>query len=328
MPERASKSQVTQLGWEVTYGAGATVTKKLMSLTLEPHKMGARTRNFAQGYNFPSSSTKGKDWSEWGLSGALVFDELHIPLSMALGSVTPVAQTPATAMKWTWTVPLSGDITPKSAKLEKGDVNTAESAVGAVMRELGFTWDRDGFEISGTVLAQKLLHTAALTTSGITTFPQVALDPAGIGVWIDTTSAGLGTTRMLRVFEGGISIGNLYNGIWPLNELKTSFDGIISLQPETESTLQLMADATGKALLTNLDAGDRRWLRWKVVGPQIGAGPAVYTLQIDMAIEVISVDEQTDDDGLYVIPLTFAPMADETWTKALEISLINTQTTY
>jgi hypothetical protein len=161
MPERASKSQVTQLGWEATYGAGATVTKKLMSLTLAPHKMGTRNRNFAQGYNFPSSTTKQKDWTEFGLSGALVFDELHIPLSMAFGTVTPVAQTPASAMKWTWNIPLSGDITPKSAKIEKGDVNTAESAVGAVLRDLGFTWDRDTVEISGTVMAQKMMHTAA-----------------------------------------------------------------------------------------------------------------------------------------------------------------------
>lgn len=328
MPERSSKSQRMQLGWETTYGTAATVAKRLLSLSMDFDKQGTRNRNFAQGYNFPSSTTKGKDWTEASLGGALVFDELIVPLSMAFGTVSPVAQTPATAYKWTWTLPLSGDITPKSATLERGDTNTAESVNGAILRELGFTWDRDGFEISGTMMGQKMNHLATLTTTGITSYPQVPLDPAGIGVWIDTTSAGLGTTRMLRVFDGGLSLGNLYAGIWPLNELKTSFDGLVGLQPESETTMGIMADTTGKALLTNLDAGDRRFLRWKVTGPQIGAGPAVYTFQIDMAIEVIDVDAEGDDDGIYAIPLTFAPMADETWGKAIEISVINTQGTY
>src|SRR5688500_16586572 len=188
MPERASKSQQLQIGWEASYGAGATVTKRLQSLTMEPHKMGSRNRNFAQGYNFPSSTTKGRDWTEFAVGGALMFDELIVPLSMAFGEVTPTTLTPATAKQWRWTIPLTGDITPKSAKVERGDVNTAESVVGVILRELGFTWDRDTVEISGQGLGQKMNHSAALTTTGITTYPQVPLDPAGIGVFIDTTS--------------------------------------------------------------------------------------------------------------------------------------------
>lgn len=328
MPDRGTKDQRLQLGWEASYDAGATVVKRLLSLGMDLDADVSRNRNFAQGYNFPSSTTLGKDSTTGDLSGALVFDELIVPLSMAFGTVTPVAQTPATALLWSWTLPNSGTITPKSAKIEKGDTNTAESFTGAVLADLGFSWDREGFDISGAVMGTKLNESATLTTAGITTYPQVALDPAKIGVWLDTTSAGLGTTRMLRAFAGGISFGGMQGQIWPLNDQKTSYDGLISLQPDSESTITLMADAAGKALLTSLRAGDRRFLRWKVVGPVIGAGPATYTFQIDIAIEIVDVDAFDDSDGVYAIPLTFALMADETWAKAGLINVINTQTTY
>jgi len=133
---------------------------------------------------------------------------------------------------------------------------------------------------------------------------------------------------MLRAFDGGFSLGGLFGQIWALNELKTSFDGIISLAPDSESTITLMADSAGKALLTSLRAGDRRFIRWKVLGPQIGIGPATYLLQIDLAIDVIDVDSFEDSDGIYAIPLTFGIMADETWAKSGVITVQNTQTTY
>lgn len=328
MSERATKNQRFQVGWEASYDAGATVTKRLLALMLDIDGQLSRKKNFAQGYNFPSSTTLDKDWTSADLSGAMVFDELQYAFSLALGTVTPVAQTPATAFLWTWTLPLNGDITPKSAKIEKGDTTTAESFTGAVATDLDMSWNRDGFEIGGTIIGTKLNESATLTTAGITTHPQVALDPAKVGVFFDTTSAGLGTTRLLRAFEGGISLGGLFGQIWPLNELKPSFDGILSLQPESESTITLMANAAGKALLTSLRAGDRRFLRWQVLGPQIGAGPATYKLAIDLAVDIVDVGQLDDEDGVYAIPITFAPMADETWGKAGTIALTNMVGTY
>lgn len=326
MPERSTKNQRVQFGYEATYDAGATVNRKWQALTLDLDAQATRTKNMAQGYNFPSSTTMGKDFTEGDLGGALVFDELQDLFSLSLGVVTPVAQTPATALKWDWNLPNSGDIVPKSAKFEKGDTGSAESVTGVVITDLDISWDREGFEVGGSVLGTKLNEAATLTVAGIVARPQVALDPGKIGMFIDTTTGGLGTTRMLRAFEGGFSFGGLFAGIWPLNELKTSYDGIISLAPDSESTVTLMADAAGKALLTSLRAGDRRYLRWRVIGPQIGAGPATYLFQVDLAIEIVDVDQFDDSDGIYAIPLTFAVMADETWGKAGVVTVQNTIT--
>jgi hypothetical protein len=328
MPERASKSQRFQLGYEASYGAGATVNRRFLGLTADFDPQVSRGKNMAQGYNFASSSTLGKDFTEGDLGGALVYDELHHLFSLAFGTVTGTPGTPATAITWAWTLPNSGDIIPKSAKMEKGDTNTAESVVGAVITDLDLSWDREGFEVGGTIMGQQLNEAATLTTAGVTSMPQLALDPGKVGVFIDTTSAGLGGTRMLRAFEGGISFGGLQGQIWPLNELKTSFDGIISLAPDAESTITIMADAAGKALLTSLRAGDRRFLRWQVLGPVIGAGPATYKLMVDLAIDVVDVDSFDDSDGIYAIPLTFSPMADETWGKAGIITVVNATAAY
>jgi hypothetical protein len=327
MSERSSKSQQLHLGFEATYDSVAVVTRRLLGLTLDPDAQVTRKRNFAQGYNFPSSTTIEKDFTEAELGGALVFDELPALFSMAFGAVTPVAGTPVTAQTWTWNLPNSGTITPKSATVQKGDTTTAESFTGAVVTDLDLSWDREGFEVGGSVFGTKLNESATLTTAGVTAYPQVPLDPGKVGVFIDTTSGGLGTTRQLRTFEGGLSFGGLFGQIWPLNDLKTSFDGIVSLQPESESTMLMAANAAGKALLTSLRAGDRRFLRWQVLGPQIGVGPATYKLSIDLPIEVVDVDAFEDTDGIYAIPFTYAIMADETWGKAGVIAVTCTTAT-
>ena len=326
MTERASKSQRLQLGWETTYGTTVAATRRLLGLMLEIDSQATRRANFAQGYNFPSSTSLEKDFTEADMSGTLVFDEVIVPLQLALGVVTPTALTPATAMQWVWNVPNSGDITPRAATIEKGDATTGERFSGAVATELEFSWDRETIELGGTLIGQQLDVAAVMATTGVTAFPQINMESAGIGVWIDTTSAALGTTRMLRVFEGGLSLSNLFGQVWPLNELKASFDAIVSTQPESETTMILAANAAGKALLTSLRNGDRRFLRWACRGPQIGAGPARYLFQIDMAIEVTDVDSFEDADGIYAIPLTFQPMADETWAKSIVVTVVNTQT--
>lgn len=324
MPERSSKSQRLQFGLESAYDGGATVTRKLLSLMAEFDPQATRKRNYAQGYNFPSSTSFEKDWTDMDLSGALMFDEVIVPLTLAYGAVTPTNLTPATAKQWVWDIPLQGDIIPKSAKFEKGDASTGESVTGVVAVDLGFTWNRDEIGISGALIGTKMNEGATMTSSGVTTFPQVPMNPNGVGIFLDTTSAGLGTTRMVRAFEGGVSMSGMQGPIWPLNELKQSFDGIVSLRPDSESTVTVMADAAGKALLTSLRAGDRRFMRTWIKGPQIGAGPATYLFQVDQAVEIVDVASMGDDDGIYVMPLTFAPMADETWGKASVITVVNT----
>jgi hypothetical protein len=324
MPERASKSQRIQFGYEAAYDAGATVNRRLQALTVDFDPQAERTPNLAQGYNFPSSTTMGKDFTEGDLGGALVFDELQDLFTMTFGQVVPTAMVPATAMAWEWNLPNSGDITPKSAKFEKGDASTGESVNGVVVTDLDISWDREGFDVGGSVMGTRLNESAVMTSAGVVARPQVSLDPGKIGVFIDTATGALGTSRMVRAFEGGFSFGGLFGQIWPLNETKTSYDGIISLAPDSESTILLMADAAGKALLTSLRNGDRRYLRWRVIGPQIGAGPATYLFQVDLAIEVVDVASFDDSDGIYAIPFTFALMADETWGKAGVIRVQNT----
>jgi hypothetical protein len=324
MPERSTKGQRVQLGWETTYGTAAVATKRLLSLGITPDAQATRRRNFAQGYNFPSSTSMERDFTEGTLEGAAMFDEIVVPLQMLLGATTPTALTPATAFEWVWDIPLFGDVNPRSATIEKGDANTGERFSGAVATGFNMTWNRNEITVSAPVMGGILDLAATMATSGVTAYPQVPMNPNGIGMFLDPTYAGLGTTRMLRAFEGGISLGDFFGQVWPLNDLKPSFDGIVGLQPSADSTVTLAADTAGKALLTDLRAGDRRYLRWAIKGPQIGAGPAAYLFQIDQAIEVVDVDAFSDSDGIYAIPLTFSPVADEVNNIAVKITVVNT----
>lgn len=325
MTERGTKSQRLQLGWESTFNTAVAATHRLLSLSADFDVQASRRRNYAQGYNFPSSTSMEKDFTEAELEGQPMFDEVIVPLQMALGAVTPVAVGVGGAYSWEWDIPVDGDITPRSATLQRGDNTTGEQVAGCVVTDLSFEWDREEVSMSAALFGTQLTDAIPTAVAGLTAFPQKPMEPNGIGIWLDEAHADLGTTRMLRAFEGGFELSGLFGQIWPLNETKASFDGIVSLQPESESTVMLMADAAGKALLENLRQGDRRYLRWAIKGPVIGAGPETYLFQIDQAIDVVDVDAYDDEEGIYVIPFTFAPMADESWGSAVKVTVVNTQ---
>ena len=327
MPERSSKSQQIHVGRETAYGVSATVNRRLQGVTIDLDPTFEKSPNLPQGYNFPTSNTLGKEYTEGSIGGSVTYDEVIIPLAMALGNVAPTQPDAAgapTAYQRVYTLPNTGDITPTSFTLQKGDTSAAEGSTGVIATGLEFSWDRENVEISGDVIGQAFAETVTLTTAGVTALPQVPVQPGHIGAFYDTAFASLGTTRLLRAFSGGFSLTDLFSMIWPLNETKTSYDGIVSAAPDAEVTATLMADAAGKQFVTRCRAGEVGFLRWRALGPVIG-GTVRYLLQFDLAVEVLDVDEFGDEDGIYAIPFTYQPMAHEGWGQAGLITVINTQ---
>lgn len=149
--------------------------------------------------------------------------------------------------------------------------------------------------------------------------------PTEVSVYLDTSGATLGNTKLTRAFTAEWKIGNRFSPLWPLNSAVSSFAATIETAPEATLALTVEADAAGMGPLTAMRAGTKQFIRIQAVGPII-AGIYPWTLTLDMCGLVSEVGEFSDEDGVYAVQWTFAAAYDSTWTKALSVELINTLT--
>lgn len=312
MPDNATLNQTVQLGFEGTYGVDVAATKRMQAMGLDLDVQLNTDTYFPPGHIFPTSAAIIQEWTEADLSGILTYTEVVYPLSMLLGPAT--ITTPAggtTSRKWVWAPAANAVLTPVSASVEKGSSVYASDFQGAVLTGFNIGWNRtDRIEIGGSVYGKRLNKGVAMTTIGANpTVPLIRVLPPQIDVYVDTTFAGLGTTKQLRAFESGISFDNFYGSVWPLNSAITGHDGMIPTQPDSASNMLLMADAAGMAFLDNARAGTTVYVRIKATGPIIET-TIPYLFQVDFAAQIADVDAFSDSDGIYAVPWSFQPIFD------------------
>ncbi|MGH2520156.1 MAG: hypothetical protein ACRDF8_10160, partial [Chloroflexota bacterium] len=180
----------------------------------------------------------------------------------------------------------------------------------------------------GTTPASSLVHSTS--GSGPNQMPIAPVLGSQIDVYIDSSAAALGTTKMTRVFSGEWSIASKYKPIWTLNSANTSFTAHIEDSAiKATAKLELEADDNGMNPLVNMRAGSTQFIRIAATGPQIDSSPAFdYMVQIDMAAQVSAPQEFKDSDGVYAIGYDFTLVTDDTWGKAMSILIQNEESAY
>jgi hypothetical protein len=111
----------------------------------------------------------------------------------------------------------------------------------------------------------------------------IPISPKDFSVFADTTSAGLGTTKLTRLLRGNFAFGqSKYNPLWVVDQAQTSFVSVVEDTPAATFSILVEADAQGTGFLANVRAGDTRFVRIIATGPLI-AGASNYKLTMDMA---------------------------------------------
>src|SRR5947209_2020957 len=75
----------------------------------------------------------------------------------------------------------------------------------------------------------------------------VPMLPKQFDVWIDNTSAGLGTTKLGRLLQGNLQFGGKYQPLWVVDSSQASFVQVVEQTPNARIRLLVEADATGMA---------------------------------------------------------------------------------
>lgn len=323
MPEVATVNNVVQVGVETTPGTSVAANKLLQALSIEPGIATDVAMFRPMGSKFSTVGAQGRESVEARLSGPATYTEIVYILSSVFAYAAPVQISPpsGTAYRWTFTPAQSAADTIKTYTVEQGSSTRARKWTYGLVTEFGYSLNRSEFTFSGAMIGQRLQDGITLTASP-TAIELVPILPTQVDVYLDTSSASLGTTKLTRVLSVDFSMGSRFSPVWPLDSTLTSFATHVETPPTSELRIMLEADSQGMALLTPLRNGDKRFIRIKAVGAQIETGN-FYTFQHDLCGIVSEVGDFSDQDGVYAIEWTFAATYDATWAKATEIQVIN-----
>lgn len=321
MAERSTITQVVQIGVETTPGTAVPANKKLASLAIQP-KINAETDVFKPtGQKYASLVAVNQEWTEADISGKPCFDEIVYMLACILGADT-ITTVGTTGKQHAFDPLSSGDDTIKTLTVEQGSSVRAHSFAYGFLSAIGFEFSRQSIDVSGTMIGRRISDGITMTSSP-TSLALVPFLPTGLDFYLDTSAAALGTTKLTRGISAKWDLSDKAAAAWFVNSANNSFTAHVEGDPTNEVSLKLEADAVGMGLLTNLRAGSSVFLRIEVVGPQIGAGPAVYKATFDFALQVNAGTDWADEDGIFATEWPCSVVHDATWGKAFSVKIIN-----
>lgn len=323
MAERTSVTQVVQIGKETTSGTSVAADKLLQSMMIDASIATSVQKFRPSGSKVNTVTAQGKEWVEAKISGQPCYTELQYPLSSILKLVTP-STVATTGKKWTITPSSSAEDTVATFTVEQGSAVRAHKFTYGIVNEFGLKWDRDSVSMSGSMFGQALSDGISLTGTP-TALPLIPILPKEASVYLDTTGAGLGTTKLTRVLSGELNIASRFGPLWVVDAAQTSFAAHVEQPIEIEMKLMLEADSNGMALLSRLRDGATRFIRVEFVSPQLVGTATPYSLRLEMAGQITDVSDFSDQQGVYAVEWTFTGVQDATWGKFLNVELTNQQ---
>lgn len=327
MPERPTITQGVQIGVEATPGTLVPANKFLNSLDIDPELHFDIQKFQPTGQKFSSIVVPGKEWAEAAVKGVVSYSEIIYILNGLFVSAAGVQQAATTAYLWTFKPASRANDTVKTFSIEQGDANRAQRFAYGVFSEGTFTFNRAATDFTGKIFGQAIADNIALTATptGIEEKPVI---PNQLDVFVDSTSGGIGATKMLRVLEAKVGITNRFGPLWVLNSALGSFASHVELDPVLTCELKVEADAQGMALLSTLRAGSTQYVRIKATSPDLAGTAIPYSITIDLACKVSGVSPYADDQGVYAITYTNEGIYDPNWNagQTISIAAMNKQT--
>ena len=324
MSERAAVFEIAQLGVESTPGTtpAGGADKKLLAteFIISPEREINAYR--PQGMKYATIAAANKQWAGGKFSGVASYNDLVYLLAAILGTPTPAQQEATTAYKSTFTPDSDGEDSITSYYIQNGSSVRAHSANYCIFPEVGLSFSRDGVEVSGTIIGQAFTDDATLTASP-TEIPQMPILPEDVSIYMDSAAAGLGSTKLTRVLKADWKISNKFAPLWVLNASNESWAVPVEGVPTAQLQMTMEADSVGMGLLTQADAGTSRFIRIEAVGPLIET-TYYYTLTLDLCGKISDVSELGSQENVVAVTWTFDIAHDSTWTKAMNLELINT----
>lgn len=327
MPPITTVTRASQIGLESTPGTVVPAGRLYHGLSLALAPSGDFQTYGPQGYKVDTGAYPLTEFVAGQFSGEGDFQSLAVGLASAINNPAPVRNIPTTGLSYTRTFALNprGPDTYATYTAEIGDSNLARRAAFVFANGIEIEFGRRQFRWSAPAIGRAFATGITLTATP-TEIPMIPMVPRLSDVFLDSTFAALGTTKLLSNFSGRFRLTDRRATKWPQNSSLSSFSDAYELKPTIELMLQLEADAVSDTLIAPMQAGDTRYVRVEYTGPLIETGFS-YRFRMDFAVKIAQVPTYDDQDGLQVSPWTFRPVSDANLGGAFSFSLINTVAT-
>lgn len=263
-----------------------------------------------------SAITPGQDSTSWNVSGAGSYSELIYPFCSLLTNTTPTT-VDTSAKLWDF-IPLGrSEDTIKTYTIESGSATRAQKATYGLFTGLELTFNRtDGVAVGGAAIGQAIQDNITLTAAP-TAVEDKPILPTHLDVYVDTTSAGLGGTKLTRDFNAVFRCNDKFGAVWPINSTAASYASHVNTEPTVQIELTVAADTQGMSLLADARLGSTKYVRLAAVAPAAygfaGAVSAPYQLLIDMACKISDIKAFDDNEGVKVLTYTLDAIYDSAW---------------
>ncbi len=329
MVERSTSTEGLQIGVESTAGTAVAANKKMRTFDAIPRVNTGSQIHRSPGLTLPTRVVPGKEHLDWNLQGIANYGEITYLLASLFNTPSPTQQGATSAYEWVFTEDIDAiDTSHKTFTIEKGQSARAYEAPFFVVTELGVAYTRDGVALTGSAVSQELTDGITMTASPSYVDDEPVV-PDHVSVYLDTTSGGLGTTKLTKVLAASINIANGWNPYYALNNAEPSFAGISKGGLVGTVSLDLIADSTAMGFLTDWQNATRKFLRLACDHDDANGidTSETYQLYFDCAVDVEDFRSIDDNDGLTAVSVQLQIMADTTWGKGVEVNVHNALTT-
>jgi hypothetical protein len=167
-----------------------------------------------------------------------------------------------------------------------GDPVRALRATYMVFHGLTFGVQRNELSLSANAILRAPETGIALPSSGVTTIPMQSVRASKYNVFVDTTWAGLGTTK-LRLYATEIQFGDRLGPDWVIDSELASFSELLE-NDDIDYTQSLVVgfDAAAESLIDEALDGELKFVRTAATGADIN-GTDAYALEFDTAVRLV-----------------------------------------
>lgn len=323
MPERSSLFQGLQISKEATLGTAVSASTLLNQISFG---LGGaditmnRTRPMGQAVI--GSMSRVYEETPITIEGSGSYSEMVYLYAGLLAQAT-ASTTDTTGKAWTFSPNARTESTIYTFTIEQGSSTRAEKAAGCHFTSAEVTYNREsGVSISGSGRGQAFQDNITLTGSP-TAVELVPIDASDIKVYIDATTASLGTTQYTRDFNVVHRMNDIRGPVSPLSGT-TSFVETVQTEPTHQLELTLERDSQGMGLLTAARAGTTQYIRVDCLSTvNAGATTVKYTHRLDFAGKISAGFSKEDHEGVDVLTWTLDAFYDSNWGKFMNLLLIN-----
>ena len=177
-------------------------------------------------------------------------------------------------------------------------------------------------EASGDLVGGTLVP-ASLTT-GLTDIEMIPVTPRHLNVYIDPTHTAFGTTQVKGNFSADWSVSDRASAVFfHGREIPGIADFVEGDGIGAEANLTQKDDDLVDELLVALDNGQRRFIRYEFLGPEIGTTGIRNRIIIDSAAQIGDSDSESDEDGVFAIELPYRLQHSGAWGRPFQIKVRN-----